>query len=189
MIASRMEAIRIARQLLSQNPVYLDTETTGVERNSEIVEICVLDDDEKILLETLVKPGGKIPPDATRIHGITSVMLVDAPAWPEVWLQTQSVLANRAVGIYNAEFDIRLMKQSHERNFMRWPSQPGFSTICLMKLYAQFKGDWNSQRGSYRWHSLETARMHCKISLPNSHRAQADCRLARAVLHYMADSQ
>jgi hypothetical protein len=55
-----------------------------------------------------------------------------------------------------------------------------------MKLYAQFRGDWNSRMGNYRWHSLDDARAHCGLDLPNAHRAQADTLLARAVLHYVA---
>ena len=185
---SRIEAIQIAREKLAQNPLYLDTETTGVELKSEIVEISIIDDQGQVLLDTLVRPTVSIPADATYIHGITDELVNGLPNWMQVWPQIESVLAGRSVGIYNSEFDLRMMKQSHARFPMRWPSYPGFSAFCIMKLYAQFRGEWNRARGTYRWHSLEAAGAQCGIALPNSHRAQADSFLARAILHHMAES-
>jgi hypothetical protein len=55
-----------------------------------------------------------------------------------------------------------------------------------MKLYARFRGDWNSRAGSYRWYSLDDARWQCGLELPNAHRAHADTLLARAVLNFIA---
>ena len=60
------------------------------------------------------------------------------------------------------------------------------SHFCIMKLYAQFRGDWNARAGSYRWHGLDDARWQCGLNLSNAHRAHADTLLARAVLHYVA---
>ena len=37
-LSQRQNAIMIARQVISQNPVYLDTETTGLEKTDEIVD-------------------------------------------------------------------------------------------------------------------------------------------------------
>mgnify|MGYP002388012714 CR=1 FL=1 len=97
----------------------------------------------------------------------------------------QAVLEGRRVGVYNVEFDLRLMKQSHARAWLRW-TLPDENFFCLMKLYARYYGDWDARRGSYRWQSLEMAGRQCQISLPNAHRAIDDCRLTRALLHYMA---
>jgi DNA polymerase III epsilon subunit-like protein len=98
----------------------------------------------------------------------------------------QAHLAGRLVGIYNEDFDMRMMKQTHTRLGMRWPANQGFSTFCIMKLFAEYRGEWDYRRGGYRWHSLENAGRLCNIPLPNSHRASDDSRLARAVLHHMA---
>ena len=189
MISSRSQAGLTARQRLAEKPLFLDTETTGIERNSQIVEICILDDDGEIVFESLVRPTSSIPADVVRIHHITNEMVARAPGWHHVWPQVQAVLAGRLVGIYNAEFDLRMFQQTHASYNLRWPLNPGFTSFCIMKLYAQFYGDWNPSRGSYRWHSLEAAGRQSRVPLPNSHRAQDDASLARAILHYIAESQ
>ena len=183
--ATRREAIREAQALLQTRPVYLDTETTGTGPNAEVIEIGILDDDERELFSSLVKPRGAIDPAAARVHGSTPEMLAGAPNRADIWRSAQAALEGRRVGVYNADFDLRLMKQSHTRAWLRW-TLPESSFFCLMKLYARFYGDWDPRRGSFRWQSLEMAGRQCQISLPNAHRALDDCRLTRALLHTMA---
>lgn len=182
----RKLAILTAQTEVLLRPVYLDTETTGLDSSDQVVDICIVDDDGTVLVDSLVKPKGVIPADVIRIHGITNEMVKDAPAWPEIWPEVEAALAGRRVAIYNAEFDVRMMRQSHRKYRLPW--QLGeTSFVCVMKLYAQFRGEWNPYYGSYRWQKLEQAGKQCRIALPNAHRAQADAQLARAVLHYMAE--
>jgi DNA polymerase III subunit epsilon len=182
---ARREAIATAQIKVNRQPVYLDTETTGLNATDQIVEICLIDSDGRCLFESLVKPTGQIPLEATRVHGITSAMVADAPAWREVWPQVESALTGRPLGIFNAEYDLRLMEQSHRVHGLDW-STPACTPFCIMKLYAQFRGEWDARRGAYRWQSLENARLQCRLELPNAHRARADALLARAVLQFMA---
>ena len=186
---NRIEVIQRAKELISRNPVYLDTETTGTGLSANILEIAVIDHDGEILIDSLVKPVGRIDPDAQAVHKITNEILAKAPRWGEVWDQVEAVLSNRLVGIYNAEFDLRLMRQSHTSSWMKWASPPGMEAFCIMKLYAQFYGDWNTRRGSYRWQSLDNAGKQCGIPLSNTHRAKDDTLLTRAIMAYMADQE
>jgi DNA polymerase III epsilon subunit-like protein len=188
MLSSRLEAIQIARAKLALSPLYLDTETTGIERNSEIIEVSVVDDSGNLVYESLVKPSRPIPRDVIRIHGITDQDVKDAPSWLMVWPKLENVLAGHTVGIYNAEFDLRMLQQTHARYRIPLNSLP-FSYFCIMKLYAQYYGEWNRSRGGYRWHSLEDAGRYCQIPLQNTHRAFDDSLLARAVLHYVAEDR
>ena len=55
-LQARQQAILRAQQLLAQQPIYLDTETTGVRSNAEIVEICLVDHDGTVILDSLVRP-------------------------------------------------------------------------------------------------------------------------------------
>ena len=181
----RKLAILQAKSEVLQQPVYLDTETTGLDNGAEIVDICVLDHDGSVLVDSLVKPKGKIPLDVIRIHGITNEMVQDAPTWLELWPQVKAALAGRRVAIYNAEFDVRMMQQSHRKHKLRWDLDATF--FCVMQLYAQFYGEWNYSYHSYRWQKLENAGRQCRIKLPNAHRAQADALLARGVLRYVAE--
>jgi DNA polymerase-3 subunit epsilon len=183
--AVRQRAIETAKKVVAARPVYLDTETTGLERSDEIVEISIIDDDGAVLFQSLVKPSQPIPPSATAIHGITNQEVQSARAWPLIWPQVRSVLFGRLVVIYNEEFDVRLMQQSHAKYKLPWKDK--FNTFDLLKLYAEFRGEWNSARRSYRYFSLDAAGKACQISLPNAHRATADTLLTRALMHYIAD--
>jgi DNA polymerase-3 subunit epsilon len=180
----RQHAIEIARSVVDRLPVYLDTETTGLNPSDEIIEISIVDHDGKVLLETLVRPSQPIPPDATRIHGITNEETQAARTWPVIWPEVRSILFERVVVIYNQEFDLRMMAQSHARYRLPWKEH--FNTFDLLKLYAEYRGEWDPRRRSYRYHSLDAAGKQCGIVLQNAHRATADTLLTRALLRYIA---
>jgi DNA polymerase III epsilon subunit-like protein len=184
-MSTRAHAIHRAQELLTLNPVYLDTETTGLKNDAQIVEICVLDSDGSVLVDSLVRPTIRISPEARQVHGLTDAMVKTAPTWAELWPTVEQALTGRVMAIYNAEFDQRLMAQSHAAHRLRW-TWPANAFTCIMLLYAQYRGEWNAKYGNYRWHSLEVAQIQCGLSLPNAHRAQADALLARAVLRHMA---
>lgn len=183
---SRLTAANRARDFLARQPLFLDTETTGTTTTSEVIEICIIDHEGSVLLDSLIKPARKIPSDATRIHGIDNGMVMNAPTWSDLWPQIAAILSQRSVGIYNAEFDLRLIKQTHLQSGLNWQSLNA-SALCLMKLYAEFYGDWDRYRGGYRWQSLSDAGRQTGISLPNAHRAKADTLLARQLLIHMVN--
>jgi len=183
----RQRSIETAKSILQNKPVYLDTETTGLTQNDEIVEISIIDDDGTPLAETLVKPSQPIPAAATAIHGITNEEVKSARAWPIVWPMVRSALFGRTVVIYNAEYDLRLMQQSHERYRLPWKER--LNAFDMLMLYSEFRGERDERRNSYRYHSLESAGKQCGIPLPNAHRATADVLLTRALLHYLAEQE
>ncbi|NIM92710.1 MAG: 3'-5' exonuclease [Anaerolineales bacterium] len=181
----RKRAIEIAKSKIAGQPLYLDTETTGLGPGDEIVEISILDSEGEVLLDSLVRPVKKIPPDAVAIHGITDETVRDALTWADIWPEVARVIEGMEIAIYNAEFDLRMMRQSHGLYRLQW-DLPTATTTCIMHLYAQFYGAWNPSHRTYRWQSLENAGRQCNISLPNTHRAKDDAALARAVLHHIA---
>ena len=166
-----------ARKIWATQPVFLDTETTGLDPAAEIVEISIVDHNGQVLFDSLVKPLRSIPLDAVRLHGISDEMVSGARSWLHIWPQVDEILRGRMVGIYNAEFDLRLMQQSHRAIGMPWRS-PAFRSFDIMRLFADFTG-------SQRWMRLEQAGRMCRINLPNSHRALDDSQLARAVFDFM----
>lgn len=176
--SNRSTAIQAARRYSQSRPVFLDTETTGLDDSAEIVEITLIDHQGMILVDTLVKPRRRIPLAASRIHGITDQHVANSPTWPEVWPEVERNLLNNTVGVYNADFDARMLFQSNQQYRLPWnPQQVKF--FCIMKLYSQFLG-------VYRWQTLENAGRQCGINLPNSHRSCDDTLLARALLLHMA---
>jgi len=185
--SSRSEAIQQAQKYLARKPLYLDTETTGIDPYAEIIEISIVEYDGSTLVDTLIKPRGIIDPGAQRVHGISMEMLADASGWDQIWPQVEAALQGRSIGIYNLDFDLRMLQQSHQRNWMQW-GQPEANFFCIMKLYAKFYSQWNPKHRNYRWQSLDNARRQCGLDIPNSHRAKDDTLLARAVLQHMANA-
>jgi len=183
---ARHQAIQQAQQLLSQEPIYLDTETTGIRSSAEIVEICIVDHDGSVLLDSLARPRRSIPADAARIHGINDSMVANARSWDQLWPDVETLLAGRTIGIFNASFDLRLIEQSHRLANLPLLAKP-LNAFCIMKLYAKFYGEWDMHRQNYRWQSLDKAQRFCNIPLVNSHRAKDDALLARAVLHHIGN--
>ncbi len=184
---ARREAAHLARQRLQASPCYLDTETTGLGPQDEIIEVCLLDAEGSVQFESLVRPTRPIPMDAVALHGITDAAVETSPTWPSLWPRLRELMQSRSVAVYNAEFDTRLLRQTLARHGLT-ESVDSSGFFCLMLLYAQFRGEWDASRRSFRWHSLEAARRQVGLELPNAHRARADAMLARALLHAMASA-
>ncbi|MEW5872540.1 MAG: 3'-5' exonuclease [Chloroflexota bacterium] len=176
----RNSVIQRAREIWDARPIFMDTETTGLHNSAEIVEICLIDHAGEVLLDALVRPRRPIPLDTMRIHGITNEMVAQSPTWLQIWPQVEELLRNRLVGMYNAEFDQRMLQQSHLANGLPWRT-PTWQVFDIMKMYTDFSGAW-------KWQKLEDAGRQCRIPLPNSHRAKDDTLLTRALFEHMATS-
>jgi DNA polymerase-3 subunit epsilon len=183
-LSHRDQVIALAQQKLEQKPVYIDTETTGLNRSDEIIEISIIDHDGTLLFSKLVKPSQPIPKEPERIHGISNDMVRSAQAWPTLWPVIRNHLYGRVIAAYNAPFDSRMMEQSHARYHLPWREKMVF--LVVLTLFSEYRGEWDQTRGSYRFFKLEEAGVYFKIPLPNAHRSTADALLTRAVLHCIA---
>lgn len=173
--ADRMDAIGWAKSILADpGAVILDTETTGLGCDDEIIEIAVVDISGAILLNTLIAPTCAIEPGASAVHGITGRDLANAPSWPDIHDRVAGILrsASRVV-IYNAAFDVRMLNQTGERYGLDTLDSGAYQ--CAMHWYAQFLGDWSDYHGDYRWQPLA-----------GGHRALGDCLATLAVIQSMA---
>ncbi len=186
---NRTRAIRKAHLLMKAAPLFLDTETTGLDDYAEICEIAVLDAAGNVLIDTLVRPLDLIPPEASAIHGITNKMVARAPTFPEVLQHLLGFLYGRTVIIYNLDYDWRLLWQSADAHGIEAGIEEG-SWHCAMKLYADYHGQWNDYWGNYKWQKLGNAGLQCGLELPEGlHRARADAELARRVVLYMSEAK
>ena len=175
--------IHLTREKISLSPLYLDTETTGIGPYDEICEIAILDDDNKVLFESFIRPTIPVTPAARAVNHITEEQIENAPAFSDIYPEIFRILFNRNIAIYNAEFDLRLIRQTAAKYKTRIVSVDAF---CVMRLFANYYGEYNKKTHDYRWKTLEFAGDFFDLDLPNSHRALDDCRLTRAVLHCMA---
>jgi DNA polymerase III subunit epsilon len=126
------------RALLKAELVVIDTETTGIGYSAEIVEIGVIDARGEPLLSTLVRPkAGVIPAAATRIHGISTADVREAPTFDEVYGALLAVTAGKRILAWNAPFDERMVRQSATR----WGRRERIGDFeCAMRAYAQARG-------------------------------------------------
>lgn len=158
--------------------VILDTETTGLGGDAEIVQITVVDHQGKPLLDTLVKPQGVIEKAAFEVHRISEQMLENAPLFPQVYELLVEILRNRLVIIFNATFDHRMLWQSCQLHKIEFEA---FEHNCAMLMYSQWIGEYNTRRdrpGSFKWQRLPGG----------DHSALGDCKATLEVLRQMAAS-
>lgn len=177
-----------ARQWLYSHLI-LDTETTGLGEDAEIVEICMIDCYGFIMLNTLIKPTKPIPAEATAIHGITNEMVAHAPTWKDVHGAVSSLFFQYGVVIYNADYDTRLINQTASLNGL---GEDGFCSFlgeygsCAMLAYAEFYGQ-KSERGGYKWQKLTNAAQQQNITIEGTpHRALSDCLTTLGLIKAMA---
>ena len=189
------EAIsRQARAWLEVNALILDTETTGLGDDAEVVELAVIDCAGVVLLDTLVRPSGPVPAEAAAIHGITDAMLADAPTWSELHARFCDLVEGRQVVIYSREFDTRVITQTARRYGL--PAPQGFDLVldpgrihCAMQAYAEFRGEWSAEKGQYRWQKLSAAAAQQGVTVTNAHRALGDCLMTLGVVRAMASTE
>ena len=157
------------------NCAILDTETTGLYDDAEIVEISIIDENGGVLLDTLVKPLKPIPAEATAIHGITNEMVATAPTWAAIHEQVAKIVASKPLVIYNADYDLRLMAQTA----VQYGLTPiGTEAGCAMLTYAEHYGEWNEYKGTYRWQKLTNAAAQQGVVIDGkAHRALADVKM------------
>jgi DNA polymerase III epsilon subunit-like protein len=181
---SRPNAVRLAQAKILEKPLYIDTETTGLDKSAEVIEISIVEFDGRIIFNSLIKPTQPIPLDAQRIHGIDNEMIRSAPSWPVLWPQIREIFYGRTIAAYNAPFDLKMMQQTHQRYRLPW--RETLNMLDVLLLYSDYKGVWDPYRRSMKYFKLEEAGSYFQIPLPNAHRSAADALLTRAVLHSIA---
>jgi len=178
---------RIREIVPGGNFVVLDTETTGIDYRAEVVQIAIVDAAGEAVLNTLVKPTRPIAPDAIAIHGITDAMVAGAPTIGEVEADFRNAVRGRAVIIYNAEYDMRLLSQSSRaRNLdVQWRDMAP-RWICAMLAYAEHRGEPGRRYGEFRWHKLGAAARFEGVPIGHSHAALDDCLTTLGLIRKLA---
>lgn len=139
--------------------IILDTETTGLDDNAEIVQIAIIDGNGNQVVNELVKPSMPIPAAATNVHGITDDMVANVEPWKEI--NNFIIDELKSVGsiyIYNADYDTRLIKQTAAKYNLPVDIDKN-KVFCVMRKYAELWGELVEKNGRYqhRWISLVTA--------------------------------
>lgn len=167
----KAQASEWARGMLGRADVcILDTETTDL--SGEVIELAIVDLAGEPLYVGRFNPSVPIAAEAEAVHGISMRDLAEAPTWAEQVDVIREVLRDRLVLIYNAEFDVDVLRRTCRNHCVPTLSM---QTKCLMKWYAQYCNEWSDYWGNYRWQPLD-----------GDHSALGDARAALAVLREMA---
>jgi DNA polymerase-3 subunit epsilon len=178
---SSSSVVAWARQVMADPAtVFLDTETTGLDANAEIIDIAVVDVAGRVLLDTLVRPRRPIPSASSMVHGLYDDDVTAAPGWDIVYERLLPIMDERRVVIYNAAYDTRILRQCCGALRL---AEPQFRGECAMRKYAEFAG--MRERSGYRWHKLDAAARRFGLP-PGGHRALADAETCRRVVRGMA---
>ncbi|ECJ2934292.1 3'-5' exonuclease [Salmonella enterica subsp. enterica] len=184
MKSERGRAARLAHSWLSLDPVFLDTETTGLDAGAQALEIGLVNVSGDLIYETRLKPTVSIDPEAAAVHGISEAMLADAPAWPDIAQQLQHHIGRRPMVIFNADFDTRILKQTAAayNDTASWLDT--LTVYCAMWLAAGYYGSTNR----YGTISLASTASQAGLSWTGqAHSAIADAVMTARVVNDIAE--
>lgn len=132
--------------LADPDAVAVDTENTTTD-NGRLIEVAAVDATGKVLLDTLVRPGGEaVHPEATAVHGITNVDLVAEPCMVDLIDHVTTTLRDKHICAWNAGYDAAVLH--NECQLLISEHQYAVHTPWLerpwaddMKWHAQWAGD------------------------------------------------
>ncbi len=159
----------------------LDTETTGIDNHAELVEISLIDTTGAVVYNDLVMPDGRIPADASAIHGLTRETLAQAGAKPWSQHQERVVELLRSAAVlcgYNLPFDVRMLEQTIRRYAGSQRFAFNLAEHCIMRTYAKWDGTPHPFRsGLLKWWKLEEAVENEGGTAVQEHRSLSDCKM------------
>ncbi|MCY4447114.1 MAG: 3'-5' exonuclease [Rhodobacteraceae bacterium] len=173
------------QDLLGRSDVLiLDTETTGFSKQSEVIQVSMIDTLGHTRFDQYVLPKYRIPEDSTKIHGLTETKLKQFKAQP--WNQYNDIfsqLTSQAsiVLVYNLQYDARLIRQSCE---IRGVEFVKFDGQCIMLDYSRYRAVPNQWGNGWKWHKLADAARHEQAAVKQTrvHNALSDCQTVLSLM-------
>lgn len=168
---------------LQSNSIIIDTETTGLGFDDEIVEISIIDMKGNVLFDSVINPMRPIPDAAIAIHKISNMEASLAPTWTEVLSRIRQICHQKNVVMYNKKYDKRLIDQTCSIHGCQTTESWNTQFLCAMESYADFMKTPDPKGRGYKWHSLANAAQQQGIQVPeNLHRALPDALLTLEVI-------
>ena len=162
-----------------QRSVLFDTETTGLDplNGDRVIELAALELINELPtgrhFHALIDPRRDIPPDASRIHGLTAADLAGKPVFADVAGDLAAFLGNSRLIAHNAPFDFGFLDMEFGRaGLPPLPRDRMIDTLALAK--ARFPGMPNSLDALCRRFAID-------LSARTTHNALLDCRLLAEV--------
>lgn len=177
------------RVLQDEHAILLDTETTGLQKHDEVIELALLStSDRRLLYHSLIRPSQPISWERS-LRYVPDKQRRSAPTFGEAWRDVLPILESSSTIIsYNADFHrVRLAWTARQYGYqlppLRWE--------CLMTRYAVFYAKPRSitRPGSFGYQTLNNAcrQQHTTGSL--MHDASEHVKAARRLLRALAEKE
>ena len=157
--------------------IIVDTDTTGLGKQAELVQMSALDTRGQQILNLYFQPQSSIAPKAAKIHGLTEKKLkrLGAKPFPKHYRRIRARLNKASVLLaWNAPFDKRMFQQTCARYGEK---APAWTWRCAMSdLQAGLKVGYRPK--------LEYAARDAGWRRRQSHDALNDCRMALHVMQH-----
>lgn len=128
-----------------KNFVALDLETTGLNpEEDEIIEIAAVkfhNGEIESSYSSFVNTKKIIPPFITKLTGITSEMLAEAPDLEKVFKELETFIEHYPLVIHNAAFDLAFLKRKQKTL-----TNPHYDTLELIKIVQPTLGNYSLAR-------------------------------------------
>jgi DNA polymerase III subunit epsilon len=159
----------------------IDIETTGgMAKRDRITEIAIVVSDGLRILDqyqSLINPGRSIPPEITRITGITDEMVADAPKFYEIAKDIIHLTENRIFIAHNVMFDYSFIREEFASLGYTF-TRPLLCTVRLSrKVFPGLKS-----------YSLGMLINHFNIPVNDRHRAMEDTMATVKIFHMIAQT-
>ncbi len=188
----------VMQKWLNSDYLIIDTETTGLDNNAEVIEIAIINMHGDVLLNSLVKPTCSIPAAVTKINNITDEMVADAPLWRDVFPVILNIIDGKKWLAWNSKFDARLIIQTGvitgyfedlpASKILDIAAKINNSQIDAKAIYDQWYGEFDSKRNNFKRQRLTTAAERHNVSVNGAHRALADCIMVLGVINAVCHS-
>ena len=158
------------------NFVVIDTETTGMTADDEVIELAVVDMDGTVLYDSTFCPVTEVNRYASAVNHLTNDCLCDSPKFADEWSKIKALIGNRKILAHNAKFDKRAIKQTIEKyssdsSVADLMFSDCYDSVNIVKEYIDLPS-----------YSLENIAQSLGISRVESHRAADDCIMTLEVL-------
>ncbi|WP_176944181.1 ATP-dependent RecD-like DNA helicase [Marvinbryantia formatexigens] len=162
--------------------VVFDLETTGISsKYDEVIEISAVKVEAGQVtgeFSTLVNPGRKIPPAASRVNGITDKMVAGALPFSEVLGDFFAFAGDFVLVGHNINsFDMKFLYRDAKKYFRKVPDNDYVDTLLLARAALP----------ELSHHRLVDLAEHYGISAKGAHRALNDCHMNQKVYGKLAE--
>lgn len=156
--------------------VFLDTETTGlhpeVDRIVQIAAIKLYPEGRESVFTTYVNPEEPIPPEASRVHGITDEKVAGAPTFREIAGKLSLSLAKCDFAGSHTDFDLDMLRAEFVRVNPRLADCINGRILDTHKIFHAF----------HRRDLTAAVKLYLDENMEGAHDAMADARYSLRVL-------